>query len=63
MNAIANGNGSTAKSGVTFIDMSRSDEFRQEYFLDSVHLNTVGAKKFEYSLVSTMTKHIDASKF
>lgn len=62
LNDLANGNGGTAVSGVTFIDMSRPEEFTKESFIDSVHLNSLGAQKFEDSLVSTMTKFIDARK-
>lgn len=48
--------------GITFIDMSSSEEFTKESFIDSVHLNSIGAQKFEHSLVSSMTKFIDLSK-
>lgn len=59
LNDLATGNGGTATSGVTFIDMSRPEEFPQESFLDSVHLNSTGAQKFEDSLVSTIKRLID----
>lgn len=63
LNDLATGNGGTAQSGITFIDMSRPEEFPQEMFLDSVHLNSIGAQKFEDSLVSAMKQLIDKSKF